>query len=431
MESFNGSVASQLGVMEDLLFNFNYVTFLWNPMHAVDITPQSAQKESCVKGVSTAANVTCPRQVLIAQEYQNVEANMPTMQHLDSQVVLSQHQQVYSLEYEDNIEISKYDLKCESFQSGPAQYRFCIRNADDNSIQAAMIPCPAELVTQEQCTQNTSWHSSPGFSTSLKPSFLNATVAYDRQDGHIIYHETETKAAPISINSTELFEAMKIILNATAPTGDDGEANPILGNSSHFFGRLIAAHMYRIGKLMQNSPSSARGKGSNALQAVLGITLFYCQNGVLGQTVLPFATNSSAKTSSSQAGAFEQQQKTALVALADTQYRIQVGRATLIAYIVLSGVTLLACLVALLVGSILELVKLDAEPTLWPALDFYTQCRVEEANGKVVPAHKRVELAWIYHGQELFNEIKNLRVKRRKRKMRGAEDIELPTVGEG
>jgi hypothetical protein len=369
--------------------------------------------------------------VLLTQEYQNVEVQLPLTQQIETDVVLSKHQQIYSLEYTDNVEVSKDDLHCGTLRSGPSEYRICIRNADDGWLHAQMIPCPVNLIITAQCTTDTTWYSDAGFSTALRPSFLKAMVSYDRQEGRILSHELETEPEPTIIDSGELLNALNIILNATAPLPDASDRNPILGSPSHFFGRLIAGHMYRIGKGMQTNPL-ARLKGVNALQSLLAMALFYCQDGVLSQTVLPFAPNVTATGGQYQTGVFGEQVKTAEVALAQTRYKIAVGRATLIAYSVISGITLLVCLVALGIGSVLELVKYDAEPTLWPALDFFTQCKVEDGNGKIISAHRRVEMAWIYYGKELFQEIQGLRVTRRKRKARDEtkNDIELPTIGE-
>lgn len=430
MEPFNHSVALQLGVMEDMLFNLNYVNFLANPLHAIDIGPKTAEDNGCVKGVSLTPNDRCTRHVLITQEYQNVDATLPLTQHLESRVVLSMDQQVYSLEYRDNIELSKLDLICEDFRSGPGQYRFCTKNEDDGWLQAALIPCPADLVARQMCDEEPKWKSSTGFTTALKANFLDATISYDRQDGRILSHEIRTEPRSTDIKSMEVLEAMKVILNTTAPASNSTTTNPILGSPNHFFGRLIAGHMYRISKIMEENPS-ARVKGVNAVQSILGMALFYCQNGVLGQTVLPNAPGAKSTKENYSSGAFEKQQKTAMVALARTRYRIEVGRGTLIAYIVLSGSTLLICIIALVIGSIIELMKLDAEPTLWPALDFYTQCRVEDTNGKVNTAEKRIEMAWIHDRRGLFKEMGALRVTRRKRKMRETRAPESPTIGEG
>jgi hypothetical protein len=362
---------------------------------------------------------------------------MPLSKTANYDVVLSQSQQVYSLEYRDNINVSpSLNLDCENFRSGPSHYRLCIGNAPDGWLHASLSPCPAHLVRQAKCTaKNEHWYTSHMFSTALKPSFLLATLAYDRLSGNILSHEIESEAIPANIPATELLSALRAILNTTIPeTIGLSKSNPILGIPTQFFGRLIAAHMYRTSEIMEHNPEG-RLRGVNALQSLLALTLYYCQNGVLGQTI--FAGNKTEDghyrpLTNYQVGPFAgKHPRNATVAHAETQYTIQVGRATLIAYIVLSSATLLICILVLVVGSLLELVHFDAEPTLWPVLDFWTQCRVEDSDGKVITAQDRVEMAWIYEGRELLKAVERLRVTRRKRKMRGNEQLELPTLDTG
>ncbi|KAF2195805.1 hypothetical protein K469DRAFT_744275 [Zopfia rhizophila CBS 207.26] len=418
MEPFNASVASQLGIMEDLLFNINYVSFLYNTIRAIDITPNFENRVGCESGLSITTKSSCARHVLLAQELQNVDAQLPLNLNSESDVVLSAGQQIYSLEFHDNIVIKNESLTCETINSGPAYYRLCTQNAGDGSIHANIIPCPPDLVNAAQCNRTTTWQSNPGFSTSIQASFQNATISYNRPDGRILSHELETDAQSVPLEASELLSAMTVLLNTTA-VGNAGLASPILGSPSHFFGRLIAGHMYRIGKLTSTNPS-ARIKGTNALQSILAMTLFYCQNGILGQAVLPFAGRNTSSDGST--GAFGEQQRTSLASLAETRYRIEVGRAALWAYVAIGGLTLALCFLALIIGSICEWVKRDAQPTLYPALDFWTQCRVETEDGALVPVQKRGELTWI-QGQELFREVQGLKVTRRKQKLR--EGVEL------
>ncbi|CAO2653937.1 Nn.00g106700.m01.CDS01 [Neocucurbitaria sp. VM-36] len=415
MEPFNGSVASQLGVMEDMFFNFGYVSFLSNPLHAIDVTPEFARHGGCAKGMALAPDQSCLHKVLIAQEYQNVNANLPLSRDSDSQVVLSTNQQVYFLEFSDNIKVLSGTQECKIFNAGPAFYSICIAGMQDGTINAMMTPCPANLVVNKQCANNTSWRSTRGFSTSFHASYVRTTVAYQRLDGRILWYTVQSKPRPANIDPLGMFNALSVILNTKSNKADEVPSNPVLGSPTKFFGRLVAGHMYRISRLNLSTSIEAHWRGTNALQNLLGITLFYCQNGVLSQTVLPFLSNSTEISNFYSNGAFEQSEKSSLVSFADTRYKLKVGRGTLYAYIVLSGVTLLVCITALVIGSLLELAKLDAEPTLYPCLDFYTQCRVEDTNGKIISAHKRIELAWIYSGRQMFKEIEGLRVTRRKR----------------
>ncbi|KAF2730899.1 hypothetical protein EJ04DRAFT_579546 [Polyplosphaeria fusca] len=427
MEPFNASVASQLGVMEDMLFNIAYVSFLTNPLHAVDINSDfSSNRGDCEKGLSVSTNHSCTRHVMIAQELQNFEAGLPATPGEETSVLLSMNQQVYTMQFQDNIDISKNDLHCEDFHSGPGYYRICTSSGPNDWLHASMIPCPATLVANSSCTTDLSWHSSPGFTTALQPSLLNATISYDRQDGRILSYTPHTTPTRTPLPSPSLLSALTHILNTTLPGTAPPTTNPLLGPPTNFFGRLVTGHMYRISKLSLTHPSS-RIKGTNALQSILAMTLYYSQNGVLAQTVLPFAPNASSPTTPSR-GAFAVSPTDSLLAYAQTRYRLRIGRGTLIAYGVLGGLAIVVCVVALVVGSVGELGGLEAEPTLWPAWDFFTQCRVEGEGGKVVGGEKRVEMGWIREGREVFREMGGLRVRRRKRVARGEGGMELPGV---
>lgn len=433
MEPFNSSVAFQLGVMQDLLFNLNYVTFLSDPSHAVNLAPERGEDQGCVRGLSLASNKSCSLRVLIVQEYQNVFATLPLAKDSTSRyhAILSQNQHVYSLEYQDNVNIAPHsNLSCEYFRSGPSHYRLCIGNAADHWLHASLTPCPAALVRQAKCAaKNENWEDAHTFTTALKPSTQLATIAYNRPSGYILSHDLKSPAVPAKIDASDFLLALRVILNTTIPDyiGVDS-ANPILGVPTQFFGRLIAAQMYRYSEIMEHNPE-ARLRGVNALQSLLAMTLFYCQNGVLNNTIYARNQQGQRRLPKYDVGLFDGSDvKNATVAQAETRYKIEVGRDTLVAYIVLSGATLLICFCVLAVGSLMELAKFDAEPTLWPAFDFWTQCRVEDNSGKVVTAQDRTEMAWIYHGRELFRAVGGLNVTRRKRKMRGNAELELPGV---
>ena len=415
MEPFNGSLAQQMGVWQDVMLNIEYVSFLSSPLHAIDITPETKKNaQNCLHGTATTSNATCSRHVLITQEYNQVEPSLPVHGGFQDQIALFTDQQIYSLDYRDNIEMTRTNSRCEQFTAGPASYMICTRNALDGSIEAAMIPCPTDLVWKKACDQDTSWKQTTGFTTSLHASFLNATVSYDRTDGRILSHETVTEPISTALNASELLDAMSILLSTSLIAPNLTDTNPILGAPNHFFGRLIVGHNYRITKLMETKPE-ARVKGTNALQSIIAMTLFYCQNGILGQSVLAQFSDGTPTRQFYTQNTFSKRNNSAYFALAETNYQIEVGRATLFAYIVLGGITLLACIIVLVIGSLVELAELDAEPTLWPSLDFYTQCKVQDHNGKVVPVHNRVEMAWIHDTKRLFKELAGLKVTRRKR----------------
>jgi hypothetical protein len=410
MDTFDPAVAPQLGVMQDMLFNIDYVKFLWNPLHVVaESGLLKDESKYCVRGVSITAERSCSRTVTLAQELQNIEANWTDLNsYPNSEAVISLSQQVYVLEYADNVEIRNLSLNCHIFQSGPAFYRICTENMND-SIQASLTACPDQLVNAGRCHHDESWLTSPGWTTSLKASFVNATVVYGRRFGIILSLDPHTTQIPVIISAADLLNVLKIFLE-TAPSSTQGLSSSILGQPTHMFGRLVAGHMVRLSKLVSKSPE-IRVRAVNSLQSLMAMALYYSQPGMLSQAVLPVSGNTTAAQNKL---AFGQTPPNSILAMAETRYHISVGYGTLIAYIVLGGVALTICFLTLFVGTISELLRHDAEPTLYPALDFYTQCKVQTDTGVVVSAKKRADLGWTV-GQALFRDISGMRVVRRQR----------------
>jgi hypothetical protein len=248
------------------------------------------------------------------------------------------------------------------------------------------------------------------------PTFHHAS----RSSGAIVSHHLSTSATPTKIQAPELLTALATLLNTTA--GGPGLSSLILGKPNGFFGRIVAAHLLRIGKLASLwSPSNTHG--INALQSLLAMAIYFCQPGVLAGAVLPSTGNNTAQIQQNLIAVIPLPVNTEM-AFVRTRYRLKVGRATLIAYVVLCGLTLLECFCALVVGTIAEWVQKEAEPTLYPALDFWTQCRVEHEDGAVVKVQERDAMAW-KTGQDLFKGISAVKVVRRRRKLNG-RDMELP-----
>jgi hypothetical protein len=138
MGGFDPSVAAQLGVMEDLLFNMDYSSFLMNPMNAFDITPKTERHQYCATGVHVYGNHSCSRTVSVNGALELVDAQLlNSTQYPQADVMLSQNQQVYILEYRDGITHS-FDntTDCMTISSGPTAYQLCLANDQDQSLLA-------------------------------------------------------------------------------------------------------------------------------------------------------------------------------------------------------------------------------------------------------------------------------------------------------
>lgn len=237
-----------------------------------------------------------------------------------------------------------------------------------------MIPCPQPIANKSSCLTNTTWHTSTGWSTSLKASFRNATVAYNRINNTIMSSRFISDPRPAQIDAADVRTALKSLLQTEYVASNASLSTPILGSPTHFFGRLIVGHMYRLSNMIESNPE-INSRGYNAVQCLLAMSLYYCQLGTLAGTVLPFAATTSSLFSLKDS-LFTPDMPRTSIRLAEMKYELHIGRATKLAYICLGSITLLCCIVVLIYSTVRDLVSGGAETTLYPALDVLTNTKI-------------------------------------------------------
>jgi hypothetical protein len=194
--------------------------------------------------------------------------------------------------------------------------------------------------------------------------------------------QTNFKSDPVPapISAAGLLQALDVILE-TSPKNDNATiSSSILGPQSNFFGRIVAAQMYRLTS-MATAYSGVESKGVNAIQALLANVLYYGQPGSLAGTVLPFTGSSMPATSSAP---FYASMPSTDFKLAVARYQLNVSRPTLLAYAILGGVTLSICISALVFTTFGDILEGGAETTLFPVLDFWTNCVVVDQQDWIV-----------------------------------------------
>lgn len=125
-------------------------------------------------------------------------------------------------------------------------------------------------------------------------------------------------------------------------------------------------------------------RAADALQCLFAIMLYYCQPSLYARAVMEPARNGTAATETFKKFAAD------MVAIAppDTEvflsglrYQIVVGRATLLAYVLLSGVTLILCLGVLVFGSCSSIAVKMPDTGPFPTWDSIMNCEVEYRSG--------------------------------------------------
>jgi hypothetical protein len=259
-----------------------------------------------------------------------------------------------------------------------------VPNGIFNSLltMVGVISCPRSLVNTSRCLQDTSWQTqSNGWSTSLRPSFRNATVAYSRINSTILSTNFKSDAIFAPVTAADVKTAFSSILRTDYTVPNTTLSTTMLGTEMHFFGRIFASHMYRLTVMVEKNPE-INIRGVNAIQSLLALTLYYCQAGTLAGAVLPF---SGSRNLASNSAPFVPEMPITTFRYAETRYKLQLSRATLIAYILLGGITIFVCFSILITSTFRDLMHGGIDSTFFPALDFWTNCTVVDEMEWVVP----------------------------------------------
>jgi hypothetical protein len=139
MGPFNATVATQLGIMQDLLLNRDYMLFLTDASRCVDVSPGRSNHQKCAKGLSIDGNQTCTRTVSLNGALELVDSVLTS--HLNdnpnADVFLSENQQVYLLEYTEGVAHSYNDVTdCRVFTSAITSYKLCIADIAPSTVVA-------------------------------------------------------------------------------------------------------------------------------------------------------------------------------------------------------------------------------------------------------------------------------------------------------
>jgi hypothetical protein len=227
--------------------------------------------------------------------------------------------------------------------------------------------------------------------------FQNASVAYSRINGTILSHSFDkTPAIPLAINASQILQAYDALLfDTTRLMNVNGAILPVRTTDLPLFsGTMFPAFLWMsepafIGTNAINPATS--NQAFTTLQALLAMPMCLCQNGFTRGLF------SLTKDSKSMGGSKELQSLSALlsppaervtpVSFAYHRYEAVASMPTLIAYIALSGTTLLLCALAQLLSS--KMVRGSGRLSMphltqFSALDLFSHCTIEDENHCVV-----------------------------------------------
>lgn len=238
------------------------------------------------------------------------------------------------------------------------------------------------------CLNDTSWNYNVDWTAKMSVFFQNSAVAYSRSNGTILWHSfAATPAIPVNISSSQILEAYdNWLFDTTTLLHKNGTALPLFSSSTVAFW-LWATEPEFNG---QNAVNPAESNGIFAiLQSLLVMPLYYCQNGMMMRLIQGnFKSFSNPDLAGLHSLLSATPERSSPASFANYRYESIVSYPSIIAYIVLSGIAVLACSVALVV------IKVYADRTSqgrgmprlsrFPALDLFAHCTVEDENRCVI-----------------------------------------------
>ena len=410
MSTFNASLARNVSLVADELLQAQLAGFLYDPSHAVDMTPQHLRIVPCSQGPNSHAEQSCKRTYFIPAGFESGTSVPRGDQALEEDAILAKDQQGYILNFQEESDQSGFDEEheCETYGFSFAGFRMCLHNVEANTIRArkwrlareevprlilvtqGMVNCPSEISALAQCRSNTSWHSDPGWITTVTSTFRKATVAYSRSNGTILstqFSDAPETPAPVDaiamlhgyLDAYGDFDNLKSLLSMLQ-TPDGTNLFPL-----YVYPAFIWANLKGVSLLGPHNPAIAT-RAADTLQCILAIMLYYCQPSLFARALSKPA--GSAPLGANE-GALQRLKAEVLAAapadteisLARLRYQIEVGQATYVAYVVLCGSTLVLCIVLLLLGSYAPLAGRIPNTSAFPALNDNAYCRLVSAGG--------------------------------------------------
>ena len=215
-----------------------------------------------------------------------------------------------------------------------------------------MIPCPGDISRQSLCTTDNSWQASTGWTGTLRSYRQTATVHYYRSNQSIAAIGGLSSPIPLVISPRDLFEAYNSTFN-------------VAGSLSEFTaGREFI--LYLNGFLVFASASEpTQNIAADQLRNLIVLPLYYYQ---------PTNLNPGLKPSPNTVAPGLPLALYTTAAFSNALYRLVIGRATLVVYLVLGSVLLVLCLIVLILGSLDTFAGRIIEPTPFSMLDFPIGC---------------------------------------------------------
>lgn len=278
---------------------------------------------------------------------------------------------------------------------------------------SGLVTCPSHIAATLSCENNTSWWDNVNWTIKMTAAFQQADVAYSRSNGTIVWHSlsASTPAEPTNITGSQILQAYDaLFLDTTKLQHQNGTPLPLFSGSS-FPAFLWMVSPELNGETVTN-PATRSGMFAE-LQSLLSLPVYYCQSGFARRLISALLDEKAARADSPAidpllAALSPLPPRNSPAAFVRYRFDAVASRATLVAYAVIGGVAVLACVGAQAALSLAERgwrrgrrgggggtrgegypaygygVQPLRRPGPFPALDLIAHCSVQDENQLVV-----------------------------------------------
>lgn len=393
----NSSMAIEYLGFSDLVLSSKLSGFLQDPLHSVELGT-TTQQQTCILNANGQGSSDChrryfiPGDVLIAAPHIVNDASFPGADI----IMANEHQGLLldfdagdsTMEFNMTSECRTYSSRYLGFEAGAIH--LCVGRSGPTELQARLVSCPSSIAIVQRCMNDSSWHHNADWTVKMSASFQNASVAYSRNNGTIIWYSfADTPAVSVEVEPSQILAAYdSFFFDTTTLLHKNSSDLPL------FSGSISPTFLWMTEPLFsgQNATNPATNSGAfSTLRALLAVPLYLCQNG-LGRRLLSVVLESkSISEGGGLAKIFEFlspiPEPTSPFQFAYHRWEVVASMPTLVAYMALSGAALLACCAAQLSASIAakRVGRCGMpKPSRFPALDLFAHCTIEDKEGCII-----------------------------------------------
>jgi hypothetical protein len=240
------------------------------------------------------------------------------------------------------------------------------------------------------CLSDTSWQSREGWETTLTLFKRRATIAYNGLNGTILSHKfSKTPRTAVDIGAPELLQVFDTLLGPVNRTSTYGRALTVIGLDSNKPVLPLTVWQYFLGVLeLSKNDCRANRRAITGLQSLLVIPIYHCQAkdfAELRRLLLGLGTDNDSTVGQVILSLFPVVSPDTDIYPAVLRNTLQVGRRSLIAYVVLAGFTLTLCLVALVIGNRTLAGRGVRHMSPFQSLNVLTACEIQDENRDSIP----------------------------------------------